>query len=220
LDYFAPGVDALVRHQFGPDARVKKLGDYYKKSPEALFFRLVGCGGRAKMQLLSRFEEQPLEPGMPVSPETLASAVLVENPGSGDRRLVRPLSRGYPDAVSLKGQGIAVTHFSANRLRAKVDGVGPEGAWLVYADSFHPGWRATVDGRPQPVWRANMAFKAVFLPPGARTFGFDFTHPDWQVKTWFVGLFGSLVIVLGSLPGPVSRLGRRGRQRFSTGGTA
>lgn len=219
LDYFTPGVDALVRHQFGPDARVKKLGGYYKDSPDALFFRLAGCGGRAKLQLLGRFEEQPLQPGTAVPPETLASAVLVENPGSGERRLVRPLRGGYPDAASLAAQGIAVTHFSANRLQAKVDGVGPKGAWLVYADGFHPGWRATVDGRPASVWRANMAFKAVFLPPGARTFGFDFTHPDWQVKTWFVGLFGTLVIVLGSLPGPVSRLWRRGRQRFSTSGT-
>ncbi|HEV8458138.1 MAG TPA: YfhO family protein, partial [Methylomirabilota bacterium] len=39
--------------------------------------------------------------------------------------------------------------------------------WLVLADTWFPGWRAWVDGREQPVWRANYAFRAVRLEPGS-----------------------------------------------------
>ena len=58
-----------------------------------------------------------------------------------------------------------VTHFDANTLEAEVDVAGG-GGWLVYADGYHPGWRAAVNGRPAPVFPANLAFKAVRLSPG------------------------------------------------------
>jgi hypothetical protein len=38
--------------------------------------------------------------------------------------------------------------------------------WLVVKQSWAPGWRATVDGRSQPVLRADYAFIGVRLPPG------------------------------------------------------
>lgn len=57
---------------------------------------------------------------------------------------------------------IQVKKFSADELVAQVNAPS-KGAWLVYADSFHPGWHAIVNGRPQPVYQAYLAFKAVYL---------------------------------------------------------
>ncbi len=37
---------------------------------------------------------------------------------------------------------------------------------LVLADTFDPGWRVSVDGRARALLRANLAFRAVALPPG------------------------------------------------------
>jgi hypothetical protein len=37
---------------------------------------------------------------------------------------------------------------------------------VVLLDGYDPGWRATVDGKPAPVLRANMVFRAVPLPAG------------------------------------------------------
>ena len=201
MEYHSPGVGVLARHLLGPDAGVVKFGDYYKRDPDALFFRLAGCGPTAKLQLIGAFEEQALAPGPPITPEVMASAVMVERPDSGERRLVKPAAGEFPGAASLAGQGIAVTHFSANRLEVTVGAVGPKGAWLVYADAFHPGWRAVVDGRPASVWRANLAFKAVFLPPGSKTAGFDFTHPWRQAAYWFTALVSLAAMILGCLPG-------------------
>lgn len=37
---------------------------------------------------------------------------------------------------------------------------------VVLTDALYPGWQATVDGRPVPLRRANLAFRAVAVSPG------------------------------------------------------
>ena len=51
-----------------------------------------------------------------------------------------------------------------DRIRADVEAATP--AHLVVVDGWAPGWRATVDGTPAPVLRANVGFRAVPVPPG------------------------------------------------------
>ena len=59
---------------------------------------------------------------------------------------------------------LAKQHFSANRLDLVVETRAP--TILVVAQAYFPAWRAVVDGRPAPVWRANHAFQAVEVPAG------------------------------------------------------
>jgi hypothetical protein len=40
---------------------------------------------------------------------------------------------------------------------------------VVLLEAYDPGWRATVDGRPVPVERANVTFRAVSVPAGHHT---------------------------------------------------
>lgn len=47
-----------------------------------------------------------------------------------------------------------------------VDAFSHDGGYLVLTDLYFPGWRATVDGRPAEILRANYMFRAVELPPG------------------------------------------------------
>jgi uncharacterized membrane protein YfhO len=48
------------------------------------------------------------------------------------------------------------------RLLVEADRAG----YVVMADAYDPGWRATVDGEATPVLRANVAFRAVAVPAG------------------------------------------------------
>jgi uncharacterized membrane protein YfhO len=49
---------------------------------------------------------------------------------------------------------------------------------LVLDDTWYPGWKAFVDGRPEPVYRADVWFRGVFLGKGTHSVDFVYrpTH--------------------------------------------
>jgi hypothetical protein len=52
----------------------------------------------------------------------------------------------------------------------------PGGGILVLNDVWHPWWRATIDGKPADILKANVLFRAVVVPPGRHEVRFSF-HP-------------------------------------------
>lgn len=92
--------------------------------------------------------------------------------GSG-RASVVPVSRvaGSPEPGI---DSLQVTRFSVNEVVVEAEVKSSDGAWLVYADAFHPGWRATVNGTPVPIAEAYLAFKAVWLQTGLAVVRFTF----------------------------------------------
>lgn len=48
--------------------------------------------------------------------------------------------------------------------------------WLVLTDAWYPGWRATIDGAPVEIARADVLFRAVPLPAGSHRVEFTY-HP-------------------------------------------
>jgi hypothetical protein len=108
-----------------------------------------------------------------VSPPALAgltsAAALVLGPARGGdpAPAVRPGALGPSPPYD-------VIAFSPNRLSLRLRRPLESGLWLYYADAWHPRWGARVDGRPATVLRANSAFKAIYLPPGATAFEFRY----------------------------------------------
>lgn len=75
-----------------------------------------------------------------------------------------------------------------------IDATSPQGGLLVLADTYYPGWRATVDGAPTPILRVNQMHRGVLVPPGAHTV--TFRYQPWTVR-WgiLLSLIGFLSIV-------------------------
>jgi hypothetical protein len=95
-----------------------------------------------------------------------------------------------------------ITTDSANRVVVQA-GAGEAGGYIVLLDSFSDGWRATVDGHPATVVRANGLFRAVRLNPGPHLVEFLY-----RPRAFLVGAAVSaaaLAMVLGLLAWPALR---------------
>ncbi|MBN3032592.1 MAG: YfhO family protein [Candidatus Saganbacteria bacterium] len=100
----------------------------------------------------------------------------------------RVLPRGFfvPAAVTVASQSAALDAifrpgFEPRRavvLEEKVD--SPGGFWFT-SEWYYPGWRAYVDGRPAPVYRADFMFRAVPVPPGFREVKFVYDPPIFKL---------------------------------------
>ncbi len=102
-----------------------------------------------------------------------------------------------PPAISAT---TSVSHYEAGKVRIDLSAPAPEGAWLVVSENYYPGWKATVDGKPAPVGRADFTLIGVQLPAGGRTVRLDFTSPSYErgkVITWISILFGFLLLGTG-----------------------
>jgi hypothetical protein len=87
----------------------------------------------------------------------LESAVLVDQPVA--------LDGGEPGQASI---------LSDRPGRIELDVVAPGRQLLVLAESFHEGWKATIDGQPAPVLRANADFLGCVVGAGRHAVVFDF----------------------------------------------
>jgi len=93
------------------------------------------------------------------------------------------------------GTGTAsITDDRENSLEVAVQSAS-EG-YLVLADTFYPGWTATVDGTSMPILRANYAFRAIKVPAGEHRVVFSFEPTYWKL-----GLIISAVTLLITLCG-------------------
>jgi hypothetical protein len=71
---------------------------------------------------------------------------------------------------------------------------------LVLLDTFYPGWRARVDGRPAPIQPADVAFRSVQIRRGHHRVRFSY-HPASVVAGGIISLAAALAIALCLLLG-------------------
>jgi hypothetical protein len=121
-----------------------------------------------------------------------AAAVLLEGEAAG---------AWGSTAGELSGANVALRD-GPNRVTIHVTVDAP--GYLVLADSFYPGWRATVDDEPSPVLRANHAFRAVEIGPGTHV-----VEMTYRPRAVVLGCWLSPVALGVTLVGLLS--GARGR---------
>jgi hypothetical protein len=81
----------------------------------------------------------------------------------------------------------------------------PEGGYAVLADSWSPGWSATVDGTPASIEPADELLRAVRVGPGEHLVSFEYRAPGlrWGAS---VSLLAWLAASLLAWRGPRERL--------------
>jgi hypothetical protein len=95
-----------------------------------------------------------------------------------------------PDVPSEKITETKLTNYRPNR--AVVQTRSKDAAILTFADVWYAGWRASVDGAPRPVLRADGTLRGVTLPSGEHEVAFVY-HPT----SFRLGAFCSLVGIAG-----------------------
>ena len=138
--------------------------------------------------LLDRGEIDPrrtvlLEPPSrsPLSPDRLTALLTgAQDAGQGDRRDSTVIGlTGAADPGPGAGDVATVVAYEADLLIVRTqtadDGV------LVLSEVAYPGWVATVDGTPAPIYVANGLLRAVPLPAGAHLVELRFESPTLRI---------------------------------------
>ena len=89
-----------------------------------------------------------------------------------------------------------VKDFDSNNLKLAAQVNNRDSVWLLYSDVWHPLWKATVNGRMVPVYRANLAYKAIPLEKGYNDVHFSFGSKWASFFHYFVGLHSLLWLIM------------------------
>jgi hypothetical protein len=68
-------------------------------------------------------------------------------------------------------------------------------AYLVLADTFDPGWSATIDGEPAVIHPAYVAFRAVFVKPGEHRLVFSYSPAGFAPGLAITAVGAALALV-------------------------
>jgi hypothetical protein len=65
---------------------------------------------------------------------------------------------------------------------------------IVLADTYDPGWHLTIDGRPAPVWRANLLMRAAAVTAGSHTLVYTYQPASVRLGIW-ASLTGMIALI-------------------------
>ena len=126
--------------------------------------------------------------------DSLPRAYLIGNTAPSHNFSVMDLAAGTfdPARVALAEGDIPTRHN--NLLFQNIDGISYDGpgrirvgvtaekpALLLLSESFYPGWRVAVDGRPREVLRLNIFFQGVEIEKGRHIVDFSYRTPYLNV---------------------------------------
>jgi hypothetical protein len=91
------------------------------------------------------------------------------------------------------GSGQVLDVFRGSK-RVRIEATSPNVGILVVNDSYWPGWRAKIDGKEVPIWRADYLVRAVPWPSGRHVLEMKYEPREVQIG-WLVSGCGAIVLI-------------------------
>ncbi|MFL5732746.1 MAG: hypothetical protein ACJ78Q_06050, partial [Chloroflexia bacterium] len=91
-----------------------------------------------------------------------------------------------PDPAHTSPGKADVTEYTPGHVRVHASAARP--ALLVVAESFYPGWRATLDGKPVEILRANYLSQGIVVPTGEHTIDLQYAPGTLTYGAWITAL--------------------------------
>ncbi len=183
VDYINAYVASLIRLRDG-------VIDLWKivLPADRLVLNSIGCQSK-KLRLTTNVIFAKDEDGVKeflASNENVEDVVILNN-------VPEDVQKGWINYSRTEGK-IMVEDFSSNGISIDVSIPENSGAWLYYADAYHPAWRAFVNGIPVPIAQANIGFKAIRLAKGESKV--RFIYDNKKIKYSFYILIGGSIIFM------------------------
>jgi hypothetical protein len=106
-----------------------------------------------------------------------------------------PARRVEDHELSDADRSAVILEYGSNRVKIKT--YSKMDSYLVFSDTYYPGWRGWVDDTEYPVWRANFNFKAIYLPRGEHIAKFQFAPDSFLIGALMTAGGVALVILTG-----------------------
>lgn len=142
----------------------------------------------------------PLWQGQPHGDYPLLKQAMVEASSGELKEIEEVLSPPTPIEPADRSGPLSAVNFEAYEsdfVRLRVS--SKRGGLLVLADSFFPGWRATVDGSPVTIFRTNQAMRGVLMESGEHIVEFRYDSPTLRwgaiLSITSIGVVMAFVIV-------------------------
>ena len=105
-----------------------------------------------------------------------ASADAVREIAGGTLRPSETVVVEDPTAPTPTGRGPSTVSMRTDEPRlVELDAEMQGDGYVVLADTSYPGWQATIDGAPVPIYTANGLFRTVFVRSGRHRVRFEYT---------------------------------------------
>jgi Bacterial membrane protein YfhO len=114
-----------------------------------------------------------------------------------DARATAVTERRLPGLAAAGPAGrAAIAAYQPDRVVVRVRATRP--ALLVLGDTWYPGWRAEVDGKPVRVERVNYVMRGIRVAAGTHDVELRFAPPAFRVG-WIISLVAALALALAVL---------------------
>jgi hypothetical protein len=102
-----------------------------------------------------------------------------------------------PSLAPQPGDGsLSIVRYSANSMTIETEAMVPK--LLFVSDTYDAGWRARIDGKESPIYRANFDFRAISVPEGKHTIVMYYWPRSFTMSlgVTIVGIVGFVVLIV------------------------